>query len=141
MNFKVLAVCSAAVSLLALDYAAQSLMPTVPPELWYQHHSYLVSEEAVSQSMQLIDRAAAAGYTGAFFWDSSFSMMGQPDWNPDNEDRLKEVLKYARKRHLKTIAGAAPFGWSNDVLNMNPNLAEAQRVIGAQFEVSANGRT
>src|SRR5437868_8096489 len=49
MNLKVLAIYAAAVSLLALGYAAQSVMLTAGPELWYQHSSYLVSEEAVSQ--------------------------------------------------------------------------------------------
>ena len=46
------------------------------PELWYYHHSYLTNdEEASPKSKALIDKAAAAGYTGAVFWDSSFNFM------------------------------------------------------------------
>ena len=52
---------------------------------------------------------------------------------------MKEVFKYANKRNLKTVAYTAPFGWSNDVLSVNPNWAEAQRVVGTQFEVDASG--
>jgi hypothetical protein len=141
MNLKILALCAVGVSLLAIGFAAQSIMLSAGPELWYQHHSYLVSEDAVSKSKTLIDKAVAAGYTGALFWDSSFFMMGNPDWDPDNEDRLKEVLKYARKRRLKVVAEAAAFGWSNDTLAANPNWAEAQRVIGTQFQVAADGKT
>ena len=141
MNLKMLAVSAAGVSLLAIAFALQSIVIASHPELWYYHHSYLVSDDAVAKSKQLIDKAVAAGYTGAVFWDSSFNLMGNADWDTDNEDRLKEVLKYARKRHLKTMAVAAPFGWSNDVLAVNPNWAEAQRVIGTQFQVASDGKT
>lgn len=110
-------------------------------ELWYQHASYINSDDAVKKSKDLIDKAAAAGYTGALFWDSNFNMMGNDDWNLDNEGRLKEVMKYAHERHMKAIAEAAPFGWSNDVLAVNPNWAEPQRVIGTRFQVAPDGRS
>jgi hypothetical protein len=110
-------------------------------ELWYQHHCFLVNDDEVRKSKQLIDKAVAAGYTGASFWETSFIRMSDPDWNLDNIDRLKEVLKYARKRGLKVVVPAAPFGWSNDVLALNPNWAEAQRVVGTQFQVAADGKT
>jgi hypothetical protein len=67
-------------------------------------------------------------------------MMGSPDWDPFNKDRLKQVMKYARKKNLKTLAEVAPFGWSNDVLASNPNWAEAQRVNGTRFKVMPDGR-
>ena len=132
--------CTIGVSLLAIAFTGQSILASTNIELWYLHHSYLTSEDAVQSSKALIDKAAAAGYTGAVFWDSSFNFMGDRDWDPDNEDCMKEVMKYARKRHLKIVAEVAPFGWSNDVLSANPNWAEAQRVIGARFEVTPDGR-
>ena len=49
-------------------------------------------------------------------------------------------MKYARKRHLKTVVEVAPFGWSNDALTANPSMAEAQRIEGAQFQVMPDGR-
>lgn len=110
------------------------------PELWYWHHSYLVNDQNVDSSEALIDKAAAAGYTGVVFWDSSFNFMGNPSWPADNEDRMHEVMKHATKKHLKVVATAAPFGWSNDVLRVNKNWAEAQRVVGARFQVDASGR-
>lgn len=111
------------------------------PELWYWHHSYLVTDQNVDSSKALIDKAAAAGYTGVAFWDSSFNFMGNSSWNPDNEDRMREVMKYAaKKKHLKVMAMAAPFGWSNDVLRENKNWAESQRVTGARFQVDETGK-
>ena len=139
-NANLLTTCTIGVVLLAIGFTGQSILASNSIELWYLHHSYLTSEDAVQTSKALIDKAAAAGYTGAVFWDSSFSFMGNRDWDPDNEDRMKEVMKYARKRHLKIVAEVAPFGWSNDVLSANPNWAEAQRVIGARFEVTPDGR-
>ncbi|MBV9295171.1 MAG: hypothetical protein JO145_06320 [Acidobacteriaceae bacterium] len=110
------------------------------PELWYWHHSYLSNDDAVDSSKALINRAAAAGYTGVVFWDSSFNFMGNPSWPLDNEDRMREVMKHATKKHLKVMATVAPFGWSNDVLRVNKNWAEAQRVFGTLFQVDHSGR-
>ena len=116
-------------------------MDSSSAELWYLHHSYLVNDEAVQKSKALIDQAAAAGYTGAVFWDSSITLMSGRDWDPAHQARLKDVMNYARKRHLKTMAETAPFGWSNDVLTENPNWAETQRVIGARFRVAPDGKS
>ena len=141
MDFKIFAAYSAGVSLLALAYVAEQAVVQTSPELWYFHHSYLTTDDSVESSKKLIDKAAAAGYNGVVFWDSGFNFMGNPDWSPDNEDRMKEVMKYAaKKHHLKSIAYSAPFGWSNDVLSVNPNWAEAERVIGTEFEVDASGK-
>jgi hypothetical protein len=109
-------------------------------ELWYYHHSFLADDAAVTKSKALIDKAAAAGYTGAVFWDTSFDFMGDDFWPIDNEDRMKEVMNYARKRHMKAVALNASVGWSNDLLAINPNWAEASRIVGAQFTVDASGR-
>ncbi|MGA8025624.1 MAG: hypothetical protein WB992_00650 [Bryobacteraceae bacterium] len=114
--------------------------PPASPELWYWHHSYLVTDDAVDSSKALIDKAVSAGYTGVVFWDSSFDFMGNPSWPADNEDRMHEVMKYAAKKHLKVIALGAPFGWSNDILRVNKNWAEAQRVTGSRFQVDASGK-
>ncbi len=62
--------------------AAQAPASPPSPELWYWHHSYLVNDENVESSKALIKKAAAAGYTGVVFWDSSFNFMGNPSWPP-----------------------------------------------------------
>jgi len=78
-----------------IPWLAASLLPAQPPpapstpQLWYYHHSYLTNDEEVAKSKALIDKAAAAGYTGAVFWDSSFNFMSNPDWSFENEERMK----------------------------------------------------
>jgi hypothetical protein len=131
-TLKLLTLCAVGFGLLIIGFTGQSMLASGSIELWYLHHSYLTNKEEVRKSKALIDKAVAAGYTGAIFWDSSFNMAG-------NEDRLKEVMNYAHQRHLKTMAEVAPFGWSNDVLTVNPNWAEAQRVIGTRFQVTPDG--
>ena len=131
---------AAALGFVAALGLAQSSGAPPSPELWYYHHSYLTNDEAVQKSKALIDKAAAAGYTGAVFWDSSFNFMGNSNWSFENEERMKEVMQYARKKHLKSIATTAPFGYSNDVLSVDPNWAEAQRVVGSKFQVDASGK-
>ena len=114
--------------------------PPTSPQLWYWHHSYLANDAAVQSSEALIDRAAAAGYTGVAFWDSSFNFMSDSFWPAENVARLHRVIDHAVAKGLKVIAPVAPFGFANDALQANPNWAEAQRIIGARFRVDASGK-
>ncbi|MFL6463752.1 MAG: hypothetical protein ACJ73N_05010 [Bryobacteraceae bacterium] len=113
--------------------------PPVTPQLWYWHHSYLVTDEAYQKSCALLDKAAAAGYTGLALWDSGLNYVGNPSWPAKNETYMREFLKYAAAKRMRIIAAPSPYGFSNEALEMNPNWAESQRVIGAQFEVDRSG--
>jgi uncharacterized repeat protein (TIGR01451 family) len=46
-------------------------------------------------------------------------------------------MNYAISKGMKVLATGAPYGWSNDVLQTNPNWAEGQHISGARFQ--ANG--
>lgn len=109
--------------------------PPAMPELWYWHHTYLsgtnASEPAASQAR--IDQAVAAGYTGLALWDSSVTFLTKPSWDPT---KLKAVVAYAVSKGLKILPGAADYGYSNDMLQFDPNLAEGQHVIGSRFKVT-----
>lgn len=109
-------------------------------ELWYWHHSYLVTPEAVQKSKALIDRAAHAGYTGVALWDSSLTFLSGPNWPAQNVEYLREVVRYAAGRGLRVMPIAAPYGYSNEALRTNPNWAEGQRVIGTRFRVDDTGK-
>ncbi len=104
-------------------------------QLWYWHHSYLTNNQAVISSKALIDRAASSGYTGVAFWDSSFFSLSDSSWPQANVQRLRQVMQYAAAKGLRVMALGAPFGWSNPALVADGNLAEGQRVIGANFRV------
>src|ERR1700732_1562656 len=109
-----------------------------PPELWYWHHSYLNSPAAVQSSMALIDQAHAAGYTGVAFWDVSFEFLNSPAWPASSTTYLQQGMNYAISKGMKVIASGAHYGWSNDVLQTNPNWAEGQHISGARFQVNGS---
>jgi hypothetical protein len=112
---------------------------SAPMELWLWSHGYITSASAVQQSEARIDQAVADGYTGIVFWDSSFSFMAASFWNAQNVSYLRQVVEYAESKGLKVTATVAPYGASQDALQNNPNWAESQRVVGTQFQVSADG--
>jgi len=114
--------------------------PPPTPQLWYWQHSLVNGEAGLQTSRKLTDRARAAGYTGVAFWDVSFSYLTSPRW-PDHGGRyLKRAMDYAVAQGMQVLALGPPFGYSNDVLNFNPNWAEGQRVEGARFKVDDAGR-
>lgn len=118
------------------DVDAWTPLPPTPaqPQLWYWHHSYLspTSSSEPAHSEQLIDQAVAAGYTGLVFWDSSLTFANRPGWDTTN---LKTVLQYAKSKGLSALAAGAPVGYSNDMLQTDPNLAEGAPIVGGQFTV------
>jgi hypothetical protein len=101
-----------------------------PLQLWYWHHSYLVSARALSESKALVDRAAAAGYTGLALWDSSLVFLSLPNWNTGY---LEQLIAYAHVKGLVVMPAILPYGHSDDVLKQNPNWAEGQRVNAVKF--------
>lgn len=108
-------------------------LPPTPmtPQLWYWHHSYLSPTNAnePAHSEQLVDQAVAAGYTGLAFWDSSLTFVNRPGWDAS---KLQTVVQYARSKGLAVLASGAPVGYSNDMLQSDPNLAEGARIVGGQ---------
>jgi hypothetical protein len=119
---------------------AWTQLPPTPdqPELWYWHHSYLsgTSTTEPAHSEGLIDQAVAAGYTGMVFWDSALTFMNRPGWDPTN---VVAVLAYAKSKGLTALAAGAPIGYSNDMLQSDPNQAEGAKVVGGQFQVASGG--
>ncbi len=120
------------------DVDAWKPLPPTPdqPQLWYWHHSYLspTSTTEPAASEQLIDQAAAAGYTGLAFWDSALTFANRQGWSTAN---LATVVKYEQSKGLTVLAAGAPIGYSNDMLEeSDPNLAEGAKVVGGQFTVT-----
>ena len=101
------------------------------PQLWYLHHSDTSNDKGVETSKALMDRAAAAGYTGLILWDGAFDSLDDPNGSVEDADRLKVVIKHAASKHLKILATAAPFSFA-----LHTDWAEASRVIGSQFKVN-----
>ena len=137
----------AAVSLIllcgnTLTRAERPKVESLPGELqlWFMNHSYLTSEDALVASKKRIDEAAAYGYNGVILWDSGFNFMSDDFWPWENEARLGELMHYAAKKGMRTMATPVPYGNSNEALSANPNWAESMRVQGALFQVDLSGK-
>ena len=119
--------------------AAWPPLPPTPdqPELWYLHQSYLsvgnTSEPAFSEG--IIDQAVAAGYTGMALSDDAITRLNEPGFDPST---LKTVVTYALGKGLAVLPTTDPYGYSNDMVKENGNLAEGMQVIGTQFTVASS---
>jgi len=123
------------------DGVAPTVWPPLPPtpdkpELWYLHQSYLsvgsTTEPAYSEG--IIDQAVAAGYTGMALSDDAITRLNEPGFDPS---MLKTVLSYAIGKGLAVLPTTDPYGYSNDMVKENGNLAEGMQVTGTQFTVTA----
>ncbi len=128
---------------LILLFVLLSLAPSAPPDqkslqLWCFYHNELDSDDALKSGKVLIDRALESGYTGIVLWCGSIDLLGDA-WTPfETEDRIRDLLKYAASKHLKVVVEAGPFSNSVNALRTNPNWAESQRIVGAQFQVDSS---
>ena len=109
------------------------------PQLWLWASMNLTSQSGVQSAESLIDQAAADGYTGIAFADPSFSFMSDSFWPQQNVQYMGQVMAYAAQKGLTVTGMAAPYGHSNDALEVNPNWGEAQRVFGTRYQVAPSG--
>ena len=115
--------------------SARTQAGPAPRQLWYFHHSYLNNAEAVRRSQAIIDRAAAAGYSGMVLWDSGIEFLQDSWWD---RSYMSQVVRYAESKGLAVMPNVA--AWGAEILHENPNWAEGQRVIGTRFRVDPSGR-
>ena len=101
--------------------------------LWFYLPTNLLVDANVDRGIELLHRAANAGYTGVLLTDSKFCRWGQlPDRYESNVKRFRDEC---RRLNLECFVAVCPVGYSNDLLNLDPNLAEGLPVIDAPFVV------
>jgi hypothetical protein len=123
------------------DASTTTVWPPLPPtpdqpELWYLHQSYLSTGNAAEPAFSegLVDQAVAAGYTGMALSDDAITRLNEPGFDPSV---LKTVLAYALGKGLTVLPTTDPYGYSNDMVKEDGNLAEGMEVVGTQFTVTA----
>jgi hypothetical protein len=114
-----------------------SALPAAPLEWrWvYCPHNLLVDQN-VERLLDVLRRAAAAGYNGALLADFKFNILERMDATYfRNVERVKTA---ARELGMELIPAVFPIGWSGGILAHNPNLAEGLPVRDAPFVVRAD---
>ena len=106
-------------------------------ELWLYYPTNLLVAENVDKLEQIWARAAKAGYTHVLIADSKFSRLSEMDKRYfDNAERVKGI---AKANGLTLVPAVFSVGYSNDLLSMDPNLAEGLPVKDALFVVGDDG--
>lgn len=106
-------------------------------ELWLYYPTNLLVAENVEKLEGIWARAARAGYTHVLIADSKFSRLSEMDQRYfDNVERVKTI---AAAHKLTAVPAVFSVGYSNDLLSMNPNLAEGLPVKDSLFVVGDGG--
>ena len=124
----------------ALTSAATLAAGEQPLQLWVYLKTYLDDDRLFEQALQVLERAAASGYTAVVLADGNLESPTQPP--QAYLDRLRQLQERARSLHLKVVPQTYQFGWSDSLLYfIDPNLAEGLPVVGAGFKVAPDGKT
>jgi len=102
-------------------------------ELWVYTQTNLLVPDEVQRVEDLMQRAKKAGYTHMLLADSKFSRLGQLDERYFKH--VERIKKLAAELQLKLVPTVCSVGYSNDILSLNPNLAEGLPVRDALYEV------
>lgn len=120
-----------ALALLATESPANPAPPL--PRRWLYLQTSLLPEKHMRESVALLERIAAEGYTGIVFNDFKFMRW---DSIPDGyQNKWQELHDTCRRLKLELVAAVMPMGYSNSLLSRDPNLAEGLPVRGATFIV------
>jgi hypothetical protein len=118
---------------------ASSASSVLGQELWVYTQTNLLVPEEVEKVERLMQRAKSAGYTHMLIADSKFSRLSQLDQRYFNHvDRIK---KLAAELPIRLVPAVCSVGYSNDILSLNPNLAEGLPVREALFQVKSGVAT
>ena len=91
-------------------------------ERWIYCAQNLWVDQNITNTIALMERAAAAGYTHVLITDSKFGHLKDMDARYfRNVDALK---KAAQRLGLEIVPAVFPVGYSNDILYQNPDLVE-----------------
>jgi hypothetical protein len=108
-----------------------------PPRLWFYASVNFQVDESTDRFIGLLRRAKTAGYNGAAVTDYKFGMLqGRIERYYHNLRRTRSI---AAELGIELIPFVMPIGYSNSILQNNPNLAASLPVRECRFVV--NGRT
>ena len=125
------------VSILAFTCVGRTASAAEAPWLWvYTPTNFLVNENA-DHLIDLMKRAKKAGYTAFVVSDTKFARLADHngDRPPRYFDNMRRVARAADEIGIEIIPMVGSFGYSNDILQNDPNLAEGLAVRDCPFVV------
>ncbi len=116
--------------------AAESPITQAPlplPHRWIYLQTGLLPEAHMTETVDLLKRVAAEGYTGVVFND--FKFMRWDSVPVIYKNHWQEMHNTCHRLKLELVAGVMPMGYSNGLLSRDPNLAAGLPVKAARFVV------
>ncbi|UCC67733.1 MAG: hypothetical protein JSV79_11530 [Armatimonadota bacterium] len=104
------------------------------PHRWLFVMRNLRNPANVERTIELLPRAAAAGYNALVLSDSSLYDLDSA--GASYAKNVRRVQEEARRHGLELIPCVMPIGYSGSILGADPNLAEGLPVKGALFVAS-----
>lgn len=130
---KIFNACFSKELLLLVLFIALGSPSLIAQELWVYSQTNLLVPEEVERIETLMRRAKLAGYTHILVADSKFSRLAQLDQRYFNH--VERIKKLAAELPMKLVPAVCSVGYSNDILSLNPNLAEGLPVREALYVV------
>ena len=112
------------------------------PWLWvYAPTNFLVNDN-VDRLIALMQRAKKAGYTAVVVTETKFARLADRngDRPPSYFNNLRRTAQTADELGLEIIPMVGSFGYSNDMLQNDPNLAEGLAVRDCPRRARRQGR-
>ena len=99
---------------------------------WFFLSTNLSDDGKLAAFKQLVDRAAAHGYTGVC-WSGAESVRR---YREPELARLAELRRYCAEKRMEIIPLVFSVGYGGSALGFDPNLAVGHPVVGAPFVVA-----
>ena len=100
---------------------------------WFYLSTNFIRPENVTMINGLLDRAKAAGFNGMLVNDVKFGRLFGGSLPDPYFNNLQNVLEHAHDLGMKVIPATAHFGYSEEILYHDPNLAEGLPVRYAPY--------
>ena len=104
-----------------------------PQQLWLYYPMNLLVDKNLEKAREVWQRAAAAGYDHILLADSKFARLSKMDRH--YFDNCRKAQETARQLHLQLVPALFSIGYSNDLLSLDPNLAEGVPVRDTLYTV------
>jgi hypothetical protein len=103
-------------------------------ELWVYCQANLLVPNEIARVEGLMKQAHDSGYTHFMIADSKFARLEQLDER--YFQNVKQLQTTAAGLGIKIVPAVHPVGYSNDILSLNPNLAEGLPVVDADYVIN-----
>lgn len=101
---------------------------------WFYVQTNLLPAANVDRTIQLMERAAKAGYNGMVLADSKLETLDRAiDGYTAN---LKKIREAGKRLKIEIVPSVLGLGWADGLLSHNVNLIEAQPMKGVEFRFS-----